>query len=187
MGGVAQVSASIIKPGVVQQVGNIMRMIFGELDGKRTKRGEEFLDLCLKAGFDATLSSQIPTELWMKFIPLATSASITAAMRQPLDKLRDDPDVRPITIAAVGEVIDIGCVKKIASPADALERTLDFMDHSAPAMKVPMARDLERGKHLELPWLGGKVVELGRELGVPTPTHTVLYALLKPYITGPSA
>ena len=34
MGGVAQISASIIKPGVIHQVGTFMRMIFGELDGK---------------------------------------------------------------------------------------------------------------------------------------------------------
>src|SRR5262249_305096 len=33
MGGVAQFSASIIKPGVIHQVGTSMRMIFGELDG----------------------------------------------------------------------------------------------------------------------------------------------------------
>src|SRR5215469_16690371 len=184
MGGVAQISASIIKPGVIRQVGTFMRMIFGELDGKRSKRGEEFLDLCLKAGFDATLSDQILTELWMKFIPLATNASITAATRQPLGKLRDDPDVRPIMIAAGKEMIDIGRGKKIALPADALERTLDFIDHSPPAMKASMAFDLERGNRLELPWLGGKVVELGRELGVPTPTHATLYALLKPYTMG---
>ena len=59
MGGVAQISASIIAPGVIQQVGTFMRMVFGELDGKRSKRAEEFLALCQKAGFDATLSDQI--------------------------------------------------------------------------------------------------------------------------------
>src|SRR5690349_12605663 len=37
MGGVAQISASIIKPGVIHQVGSFMRMIFGEFDGKITK------------------------------------------------------------------------------------------------------------------------------------------------------
>ena len=36
----------------------------------------------------------------------------------------------------------------------------------------------------ELPWLGGKVVELGRQLGVPTPTHAFMYAALKPYVMG---
>jgi 2-dehydropantoate 2-reductase len=51
-------------------------------------------------------------------------------------------------------------------------------------MKASMALDLERGNRMELPWLGGKVVALGRELGVATPTHGMMYALLKPYIMG---
>jgi 2-dehydropantoate 2-reductase len=58
IGGVAQISASITAPGVIQQVGTFMRMIFGELDGKRSKRAEDFLALCVEAGFDATLSEQ---------------------------------------------------------------------------------------------------------------------------------
>ena len=37
-----------------QQVGIFMHMIFGEFYGKRSKRGEDFLALCVKAGFDAT-------------------------------------------------------------------------------------------------------------------------------------
>ena len=184
MGGVAQISASIIQPGVIRQVGTFMRMIFGELDGSRSKRAEEFLALCLKAGFDATLSDQIVTELWMKFIPLATNASITAATRLPIGKLRDDPDVRAVFLAAITEVIEVGRAKGISLPADALGRTLDFISHTPPAMKASMALDLERGNRLELPWLSGKVVELGREVSVPTPTHDLLYALLKPFIMG---
>ena len=50
-----------------------------------------------------------------------------------------------------------------------------------------MALDLDRGNRLELPWLGGKVVELGKKLGVPTPTHSLMYAMLKPYIMGKPA
>ena len=38
MCGVAQISASITAPGVITQVGNFMRMIFGELDGKMSRR-----------------------------------------------------------------------------------------------------------------------------------------------------
>jgi len=47
-----------------------------------------------------------------------------------------------------------------------------------------MAHDLIRGNRIELPWLSGKVVAMGRELGVPTPSHTVLNAILKPYTEG---
>jgi 2-dehydropantoate 2-reductase len=184
MGGVAQISASIIGPGLIQQVGSFMRMIFGELDGKRRKRAEDFLALCLKAGFDATLSEQIQTELWMKFILLASNASIMALARQPIGRLRDDPDLRPIFIAAYRETIDVGRARGVALPVDALEKILDFTGHAPPAMKPSMALDLERGNRLELPWLGGKVVELGLKLGVPTPTHSMMYAMLKPYIMG---
>src|ERR1700746_1621382 len=81
MGGVAQISASIIEPGVIRQVGTFMRMIFGELDGTTSQRGKDFLAMCQKAGFDATLSDQILTELWMKFALLATNASMTAVTR----------------------------------------------------------------------------------------------------------
>ena len=187
MGGVAQISASIVAPGVIQQVGTFMRMIFGELDGKRSKRGEDFLALCLKAGFDATFSDQILTELWMKFILLAANASITAVTRQPIGKLRDDPDLRQIFIAAWQETVDVGRARGVALPADALEKILEFTRHAPPAMKASMALDLERGNRLELPWLGGKVVELGRQLGVPTPAHGMMYAMLKPYIMGTPA
>jgi 2-dehydropantoate 2-reductase len=187
MGGVAQISASIVAPGVIQQVGTFMRMIFGELDGKRTKRAEDFFALCQKAGFDVTLSEQILTDLWMKFILLACNASITAATRQPLGKLREDADLRPIMMAAFQETIDIGRAKGVTLPADALAKILDFVGHAPPAMKASMALDLERGNRLELPWLGGKVVELGRQLKIPTPVHGVMYAVLKPYIMGAPA
>lgn len=187
MGGVAQISASIVAPGVIRQVGTFMRMVFGELDGARSKRAEEFLALCQKAGFDATLSEQILTELWMKFILLATNAGITAATRQPIGKLREDSDIRPVMIAAFREVCEVGKAKGIALPADAVEKTLAFMDHAPPAMKASMALDLERGNRLELPWLSGKVVELGRELGVATPAHSMMYAVLKPYTMGTPA
>ena len=63
-------------------------------------------------------------------------------------------------------------------------RSLGFTDHFPPAMKPSMALDLDRGNRLELPWLGGKVVELGKKLGVPTPTHSLMYAMLKPYVMG---
>jgi 2-dehydropantoate 2-reductase len=187
MGGVAQISASIIQPGVIRQVGTFMRMIFGELDGSRSKRAEDFLALCQKASFDATLSDQITTELWMKFIPLATNAGITALTRLPIGLLRDDPDVWAIFLAAITEVIEVGRAKGILLPSDALSRTIEFVRRAPPGMKASMALDLERGNRLELPWLSGKVVELGRDLSVPTPTHDLLYALLKPFIMGTPA
>ena len=187
MGGVAQISATIAEPGVIRQVGSFMRLVFGELAGGKSERGEAFLALCQKAGFDCTHSDQILTELWMKFILLATNASFTAATRTGLGNLRDDPDIAPLFAQAAAEVAAVGRAKGIKLPDDAVEKTVGFTRNAPPTMMASMAHDLIRGNRIELPWLGGKVVAMGRELGIPTPVHEVLYAVLKPFTNGKSA
>ena len=187
MGGVAQVSATIEKPGVVRQTGTFMKLIFGELAGGRSARGDAFLELCQKAGFDAEHSDKILTELWLKFILLATNSAITSATRRPLGQLRDDPDIAPLFEAAAREVIAIAQTKGVALPDGVVERCRAFTAGAPPMMMASMAHDLIRGGRIELPWLSGKVVSMGRELGVPTPTHTVLNAILKPFTDGAGA
>jgi 2-dehydropantoate 2-reductase len=184
MGGVAQISATIAEPGVIRQVGTFMRLVFGELEGGLSARGDAFLGLCQKAGFDATHSDQIMTELWMKFILLATNAAITAATRTPIGILRDDPDIAPLFARASAEVAAVGRARGVKLPGDVVERVSGFTRTAPPTMMASMAHDLIRGNRIELPWLSGKVVALGRELGVPTPVHEILYAVLKPFTNG---
>jgi 2-dehydropantoate 2-reductase len=184
MGGVAQISATIAAPGVVRQTGAFMRLIFGELAGGQSARGGAFLALCQKAGFDATHSDQILTELWLKFILLATNSAFTAATRSPLGKLRDDPDIAPLMLRAAEEVAAVGRARGIKLPDDIAGRTASFTRTAPPGMMASMAHDLIKGSRIELPWLSGKVVALGRELGVPTPVHEVLHAVLKPFVNG---
>jgi len=187
MGGVAQMSATIEQPGVVRQTGTFMKLTFGELTRGRSARGDAFQALCQRAGFDAEHSAQILTELWLKFIVLATNSAITAATRLPFGKLRDDPEIMALFMAATREVVAVANAKGISLPDNAAERNAAFLAGAPPAMMASMAHDLIRGGRIELPWLSGKVVSLGRELGVPTPVHAVLYAVLKPYIAGMDA
>jgi 2-dehydropantoate 2-reductase len=184
LGGVAQVSATIEGPGVVRQTGTFMRLVFGEFNGELSARGEAFLALCRKAGFDADLSKQIQTELWLKFIVLATNSAITAATRLPFGKLRDDPEVMALFEAATKEVVAVGRAKGIALPEDAAQRNMSFLAGAPATMMASMAHDLIRGNRIELPWLSGKVVALGHELGVSTSVHEVLYRVLKPHVDG---
>ncbi|MSP75191.1 MAG: 2-dehydropantoate 2-reductase [Rhodospirillaceae bacterium] len=184
MPGVANISATIAEPGVIRQTGTVMRMVFGELDGAKSPRGQALAAACAKAGIDGVFSEAILTDLWMKFILLASNASMMALARLPIGNLRDDADIAPYFIAAYEEVAAVGRASGIALPADAVDRTLNFNRNAPAHLMASMGADLLRGNRIELPWLSGKVIELGRKHGVPTPTHTFLYAMLKPYIMG---
>jgi 2-dehydropantoate 2-reductase len=187
MGGVANISATIAAPGVIRQTGTVLRMVFGELDGTKSPRAEAFAAMCKKAGIDGVLSTNILNDLWMKFILLASNASLMAVTRLPIGKLRDDPDIAALFPVAYQEVVDVGRARGVTLPDNAVELTLNFNRNAPPQLMASMAVDLLRGNRIELPWLSGKVVELGGQLGVPTPVHTLLYATLKPYILGAPA
>jgi len=187
MGGVAQISGTLSEPGVIRQTGTFMRLVFGELDGRSSQRAAEFHSLCQSAGFDSVNSNEILTALWDKFVLLATNSSVAALTRLPLGKWRDDPEVLALSQKGFSEVAAVGRARGVALPADIEAGALQFTRNAPPELMPSMAIDLLRGKRLELPWLGGKVVALGRELGVPTPTHDVMYAALKPYANGAPA
>ena len=81
----------------------------------------------------------------------------------------------------------MGRAKGISIPLDAVEKVVGFNRNSPPMMMASMAHDLIKGNRIELPWLSGKVVALGKQFGVPTPVHEILYAVLKPYVGGAPA
>ena len=133
-------------------------------------------------------ATQILTALWEKFVLLATNSSVVALTRLPFGKLRDDPQVFALFEKGFAEVRRRG-PRPRRSPAAPISRRgcCNTTRNFPPEMMPSMAVDLLRGNRLELPWLAGKVVALGRELGVPTPTFDVMYAALKPYANGAPA
>lgn len=187
MPGVANISATIAEPGLIRQTGTVMRMVFGEPDGSRSPRAAAFAKMCGKAGIDGVLSEAILTDLWIKFVLLASNAGVMALTRLPVGKLRDDADINAMFGAAYEEVAAVGRALGVTLPADIVERTFNFNRNAPPHLMASMAVDLLRGNRIELPWLSGKVVALGRKHNVPTPTHALMYAALKPYVMGTPA
>jgi 2-dehydropantoate 2-reductase len=187
LGGVAAVSAAISGPGAIRQNGTVQRIVFGELDGKRTSRAERFRDQCQQAGFEAVLSDSVLTPIWQKFAFLAAASSFTAMTRLPIGKLREDPDILSAITALIQEVAAVGRASGVPLPLDLADTSTKMVMESPATALASMAVDLIRGNRLELPWLAGKVVELGRKHDVPTPVSETAYAALKPYVNGPPA
>lgn len=184
LGGVAVVTGSIVAPGVVRQSGTHHRFMFGELDGRVTPRLEGIRDACKAAGIDAVLSDNIQRARWDKFIALVATSGLCALARRPIGDLRDDPDIAPLFEDAMQEVVAVGQACGVQFAADVLDPWRAFIRGVPPDWTPSMAVGLRAGHRLELPWLSGKVVQLGAEHGVATPVNRVVYAALKPYANG---
>jgi 2-dehydropantoate 2-reductase len=184
MGGTAFVTGAVTEPGVVRQTGTYQRMIFGELDGRSSFRGERLRDLCAAAGFEGVLSPDVRVPIWEKFILLIPLADLNALTRLPLGKWRADPDLLALFESALGETIAVGRAEGVQLPPDAAQKALATMWSMPDHHMTSMGNDLLRGNRLELPWFAGKVVELGRRHAIATPANGFVYAALKLYANG---
>ncbi|HXE51115.1 MAG TPA: ketopantoate reductase C-terminal domain-containing protein, partial [Ramlibacter sp.] len=63
-------------------------------------------------------------------------------------------------------------------PEDYARLRLQFADGLPADMTSSMHHDLERGNRLEVRWLAGGVVELGKAKGVPTPLNRTIADIL---------
>jgi 2-dehydropantoate 2-reductase len=160
------------------------RIAYGELDGGTSERLRAFHEVALAAGLDATLSEDIQPVIWGKFAMLAPMAGVTTLTRRAAGPVREDADMHRLFEDAVGEVVAVAAAKGIDMAGTQAE-TMRLLEEFPYEGKSSMLMDLEKGGRLELEGLSGAVVRLGRELGVETPTHQVIYAALKPWAEGP--
>lgn len=182
-GGAAYVVVVIDQPGRLRHT-TAHSLVFGERDGTRSARLVAFEEACTRAGFKGKPSTEIETDLWVKFIRLSTWSGMTAVTRSPMGVVREDPALFTMMMDAINEAIAVGQARGITFPADLIDSTLGMIKGFPPASKSSMLEDLERGRPLELPWLSGAVARLGKQAGVPTPTHSFITAVLTPFAAG---
>ncbi|HVH26279.1 MAG TPA: 2-dehydropantoate 2-reductase [Vicinamibacterales bacterium] len=181
--GTTYVQASISEPGVIRHVA-LDRIIFGELDGARTPRLERLLEVCLDAGVSSTLSTQIVVEIWSKFVHLSAMSGITAVTRCPVGVIRDDPDLLAMWQAAVVESMAVARASGIDLARSYFDDLMRLIQQLPRQSESSMLADLEHQRRLELPWLSGAVVRMGRALDVETPIHRFITTVLGPHVNG---
>ena len=184
IGGSTYLATVIASPGVISHSSSFARVRCGRLDGKADSVLAGYVEQIRAAGVDIVLSEQMKTELWKKFVLLSGTSGITASTRQPLGPIRTDPDMRAFFFRLMGESFAVGKASGVAFPADYMEILEREVEAFPPTMKASMAHDLERGNRMELDWLAGTVVKLGRKLNVPTPANEAVFAILKSYRMG---
>jgi 2-dehydropantoate 2-reductase len=184
MGGLGYIASNLARPGVIRHIGKMQKLAFGELEGGSSERGTALLDACLRGGIDAEVLSDVRRALWEKFVFIVGLSAATTSMRATIGPIRSNPASRAFLLDIMREVVTVGRSHGIRLTEDYAEQRLSFCDGLPAEMTSSMHHDLERGNRLELGWLSGGVVELGRAVGVPTPMNRAAADILALYAHG---
>ena len=185
LGGLTYVGGSIEVPGVVAQRGKTGGLVFGELQGGKSPRAERILNALRQAGLDATLEADIHGKMWEKFIVISATGGVLALLRQPFGPIFASPEGSQLMRGTMEEVYALARASDIDLPEGTVDRLFAFLKNNvSPAAQSSMLQDLLAGRRLELEYLNGAAVRIGRKLGVETPFNFVIYAALKPYAQG---
>ncbi len=179
--GFCSILASLDGPGRIRHMGVVPYVAFGELDGSMSARAE-----ALRAAFARTrgVTVEVPADIraamWNKFLFIAALSGVGAVSRVPAGVIRSLPETRELLRQALEEIYSVALRSGVALAADAVARTLEFIDGLPPDGTASMQRDVLAGRPSELEAQVGAVVRLGERLGVEVPVHRTIYAALLP-------
>jgi 2-dehydropantoate 2-reductase len=182
----AYIEVSLPEAGVVKQTGRVVRIAFGELDGRDSSRGRRISKTLEQSGIPAEFNLDIQKTLWSKFLFIATLAGVTTLSRETMARLMPRPEWREVIVGCLREIQAVGRASGVNLDPRVVEETLEYVEGSLEQMHASMHADIMAGRPLELEALNGAVVRAGRSAGVPTPINDVIYAMLKPHAEGRS-
>lgn len=178
LGGLAQISAARLAPGVVERRSPFQRIVVGERAGGLSARAEAIAATFREAGAEARASADITADLWRKLVFITAMAAACGLARSPIGAVRAAP-LGPLLIErAVREVAAVARARGVALESGDEDRILASMESMPAAMKPSFLLDLEAGGPTELDDLSAAVSRLGRLAGVETPVHDTATAAL---------
>lgn len=175
IGCVVYPAVEVVEPGVVRHLHGD-RFILGEPNGEMTERVRRLAQVFIGAGLRAPIR-RIRDEIWGKIRGNLSFNPISALTLATLDQVISDPGTAGVVRSlmteaqAVGEALgvrfSVGIEERIAGAA------------AVGPHRTSMLQDLERGRPMEIDALVGAVSEMGRLVGVETPTIDTVLALIR--------
>jgi 2-dehydropantoate 2-reductase len=180
LGGATWLSSAVEAPGVIKQVSQFRRIVFGELNGAWSERIQAIYEVLNQTGITVEISEDIQKVLWTKLVFITAVSSIGSLTRLSMGDYRSVPETRSLLSGIMQEVGSVARAQGVNLDGDVVQKWLEFIDSSAPHIKPSMQLDVESGHRTELESMIGVVGRKGRELGIPTPVANFVYASLLP-------
>jgi 2-dehydropantoate 2-reductase len=174
-------AGKIVGPGVVQWdvKGDTT---FGPFEERPAPLAEveRLADACTRGGMPARAVPDARGPQWRKVIFNAATNPLGALTGLTHGRLCGQPPLRALVSRLVDEGKAVAAAQGIELDADP-EELIDYAARPEVAFghKASMLQDVEARRPTEVDYLNGGIAEFGKRLGVPTPTHESIWALVK--------
>ncbi len=172
--GCCYIVAKLKEPGVVENSGDIHRIVFG-YKNQTSEKLLAFEKLLKEAGIEAEFHADILTAIWKKFFFISTSASLTSYFDVSYGELVNDDFRRNMLVEISNELILVANAEGIAIDNSEIDKLIHQFEKLSKGTTTSMHRDFQAGKNTEVNSLTGIVVELGKKHGIPTPVYEKVY------------
>ncbi|KOA20005.1 2-dehydropantoate 2-reductase [Clostridium homopropionicum DSM 5847] len=154
-------------------------IVFGDGFGKNPKAVAEVEELFKKAKISYKISNEMIREQWWKFLINVGINQTSAVLLGPYGLFQQNEEARSFMISAMKEVIELSKVMNINLEESGIDDFIVILNKLAPEKKTSMLQDVEAKRKTEVEMLAGKVIELGKRFGVPTPINELLFKMIK--------
>jgi len=169
-------ATDLVEPGVIEHTYS-NRFDIGEPDGSKSERAQAFSRAMIEAGLRCPVRARIRDNLWIKLWGNLSFNMICTLTMSGLERVTADPGTRALARQMMLEAQAVAEKLGVQFPLDVDARIAGATDVGV--HKPSTLVDLERGRPLEVDPLLGAVVEMGRLVGLPTPTCDVVLALVR--------
>jgi 2-dehydropantoate 2-reductase len=170
--------ASLEGPGAVATAFFNPPNPLGGLVPENQKIGCRIASVLTAGGLETAYVDDIKLHVWKKMIMKCTMASICAVTDKTIKEALNFAPTREIAGGCFEEALAIAKAKGYDLGDDYLETALAYLEKVG-THKDSMCVDIANKTQTEIDFLGGKVVEYGKEVGIPTPYYTTMTNLVK--------
>ena len=161
------------------------RILFGEeKNAEITSRVQRVSDLFTRAGIVHEIPPDMIRSLWFKFMINVGVNQVSAVLSATYGALHSSAEARELMDSSMLEVIAIARTLHVNLSEKDIGEWYKVLGTLNPAGKTSMLQDLEAGRPTEVEMLAGKLIELGKHHGMPTPVNQKFYEELKRIQTG---
>lgn len=156
--------------------------MFGEMKGGESRRTKQLLDVFQNAGITTELRDNRQKDLREKFIAACATSGILSTVQLPIGPALACPETKALFKGVMEEAYSIAQAMGVSVSGDFVDTMMADLEGVPPNIKSSQLEDIEAGRRPELEDVNRAVVRLGKDLGIPKPPNSAVYAALKPYI-----